>query len=217
MGPRTKSTTKTLVLAASKGGVGKTTLASALAVRAAADGKRVALVDTDPQASLDRWWEMRGSPENPQMFDADANLETLELIRAEGWDWLVIDTPPAMFDRIEAAIYIADFVLVPCRASAFDIDAVAHVVELCETHGTNFAFVTNAAHPQWTKMVEGAEGYLKTLGPVLSERIGFRKDYAAAVTIGKSGPEIGKDGKARSEIDALWATVKRSASKVAPK
>lgn len=208
-----KRITKALVLAASKGGVGKTTLAASLAVRAAADGGKVALIDTDPQASLDRWWEIRGSPDNPQMFDADANLETLGLIRAEGWDWLIVDTPPAMFDRIEAAIHVADFVLIPCRPSAFDVDAVADVVELCQEHEKPFAFLINAAHPQWSKMIEGAETCLRRLGPVLPCHIGFRKDYAAAVMAGKGAAEVSRDGKARDEIEVLWTTLKRSIGK----
>ena len=57
-----KQPMRVVVLAAVKGGVGKTTLASCLAVRAAEESKRVALVDLDPQESLVGWWERRGLP-----------------------------------------------------------------------------------------------------------------------------------------------------------
>ena len=43
-----------------KGGVGKTTLTTALAVRAAQESERVAVVDFDPQGSLANWWDRRG-------------------------------------------------------------------------------------------------------------------------------------------------------------
>ena len=49
----------------SKGGTGKTTLASALSVRAAKDSKRVAMVDLDPQKSLIAWWQRRGKTDKP--------------------------------------------------------------------------------------------------------------------------------------------------------
>ena len=39
--------------------------------------------------------------------------------------------------------------------------------------------------------------------------ITFRQAYMAAVTVGKSGPEVEKSGVARKEIDALWAAVKK--------
>ena len=47
--------TQVLAIVASKGGVMKSTLATALAVRAAKDGLRVALLDADPQESLTMW------------------------------------------------------------------------------------------------------------------------------------------------------------------
>jgi chromosome partitioning protein len=59
-----------------QGGVGKTTLASALAVRAAKDSPRVAMVDLDPQRSLVEWWQRRGSTENPTIFEgADSPVD----------------------------------------------------------------------------------------------------------------------------------------------
>src|SRR5262245_53667765 len=68
-----KKTMKVITLAASKGGVGKTTLATALAVRAAQD-YLAALLDLDPQESTSAWWERRkaGSAklaENPKLFE----------------------------------------------------------------------------------------------------------------------------------------------------
>ena len=44
-----KQPMRVIAVAASKGGVGKSTLTAALAVRAAQDGRRVGLIDMDPQ------------------------------------------------------------------------------------------------------------------------------------------------------------------------
>ena len=64
-----------------KGGVGKTTLAAALAVRAAQESKRVAMVDMDPQKSLVEWWARRGRSENPTIFEgADTARDAVEAL-----------------------------------------------------------------------------------------------------------------------------------------
>ena len=50
---------KTVLVASSKGGAGKTTIATHLAAQSALDGLRTALVDADPQASSTRWAQKR--------------------------------------------------------------------------------------------------------------------------------------------------------------
>ena len=57
---------KTIVIAAQKGGAGKTTLARNLAVAAAQDGRDVLCLDLDPQGSLRAWWEGRDA-DGPSM------------------------------------------------------------------------------------------------------------------------------------------------------
>jgi len=137
-------TARTIALAAAKGGVAKSTIASALAVQAVSEGARVALVDAEPQASLGLWWERRGEPDNPGMFtvDDDRGLgRAVAKLRAGPWDYVIVDTPPAMMDRIEAAIRAADVVLIPVRASIFDVEAISPVTEVCKDYGKTYAFV----------------------------------------------------------------------------
>lgn len=205
---------RVIALAATKGGVGKTTLASALAVRAAADGLRVALLDTDPQASLARWHELRGMPDNPKIIDIDAAREALALLISERWDLVLIDTPPAFLDRVENAVSVADFVLIPSKPSAVDLEVVRDTVTICNDLGKPFAFVLNQILPPPGRITEGAQKYLEVDGPVLASRITSRKPYVAAMTVGKSGPEM-RDGKqAAEEIDALWSELKAMVRKV---
>jgi chromosome partitioning protein len=208
-----KGVPKVVALAASKGGVGKTTLASALAVRAAEDGGKVALLDVDPQASLLRWWELRGQPDNPKIMEMDASAEALGLLMLEGWDWVFVDTPPALFDRIESAIYISDFVLIPTRPSVIDVDAVGDVVDVCNEQGKAFAFVINAVHPDWSRLSSAAVSHLKKIGHVLPARVELRESYVTAMIKGKSGPEVDRSKEARKEIDALWVAVKKAVAK----
>ena len=208
-----KKPMKVITLAASKGGVGKTTLSTALAVRAA-ENEWVALLDLDPQESTSAWWERRKSAnaklsKNPQLYEADAATEAVELLIGEQqWDWVFIDTPPARIELIEPGIVVADFVLIPCRPSALDIEQIDIAVELCETHGKPFAFVLNHAPASW-KLTKTSTAFLRKDGrTVLEPPLTFRQAYMAAMTVGKSGPEVEGDGKAREEIDELWEGLK---------
>jgi chromosome partitioning protein len=207
-----RPTTRVITFANLKGGVGKSMLASALSVRAAEESKRVALLDLDPQESLASWWTRRGKVKNPKLFEVDATTEAIELLVSEGWEWVFIDTGPAKLDLIEPGIVVADFVLIPTRPSAFDIEQAAITVELCDAHGKPHAFVLNHA-PAGSTMTKSSIQFLQQNGSAVIERaIPFRPAYMAAATVGKSGPEVEKTGAARKEIDAIWSAVKTLAT-----
>jgi chromosome partitioning protein len=201
--------TKVVVVAACKGGAGKTTIAAALAVRAAKESEGVALIDLDPQQSLARWWELRGAGRVPELLPGvDVASVGVEAARVKGCQWVFIDTPPAFLSTIEAAIAVAGLVLIPVRASALDVEAVEPVVELCRRQDAQFAFVINAAEPRW-KITESAGQFLSRQGKVLPEVVSYRKAYITSMTQGQSGPEVESDGKCGAEIDALWRVVKK--------
>jgi len=200
-----------------KGGVGKSTLCSALAVRAAEESKRVALLDLDPQESLASWWTRRGRTKNPRLHEIDATTEAIELLISEGWEWVFIDTGPAKIEVIEPGIVVADLVLIPTRPSSFDIEQAGICVELCEAHGKPHAFVFNQAE-RGTKLTKSSMQYLEQEGAhvIKSPVITFQPAYMAALTVGKSGPEVEKGSDARKEIDALWTAVNKLLAEKVP-
>ena len=123
---------KTIVFAASKGGVGKTTLCAALAAYAGANTKKkVAVIDLDPQGSLTAWWNLRDS-ESPELIETTAAglSETLEKADASGYAYVFVDTPPGQMKTIEAGIKASDYVLVPCQPSPVDIAAIGDTISV---------------------------------------------------------------------------------------
>jgi len=115
-----------------KGGVGKTTLATALAVEADRDGKRALLLDLDPQASASFWSDGRPEGAGPTVTAIPpARLESVHKASdGAGADLVLIDTPPFAKDIAYDAARLADFVLVPARPAVLDIIALTRTVDL---------------------------------------------------------------------------------------
>jgi len=126
---------KTIVIAAQKGGAGKTTLARNLAVAASQDGRTVLCLDLDPQGSLRAWWEGREA-DAPAMLDRDpaphALRATLNAAQAQ-FDLCIIDTQPAAPEWLAEALGAADLVLIPVRPSPDDLRAVVVKADKGET------------------------------------------------------------------------------------
>ena len=206
---------KVVTVASAKGGAGKTTLVSAMAVRASLESARVAMFDLNSdQANLTQWYILRGEPPNPVLVEVEKIGRDVEVLRNEKFEWLLIDTPPLDLDVIEAAVAVADAVLIPVRASIFDIGAIQCVVEMCEERRKPFAFVLSAVDNKMPKLTEHAKAALITEGPVLAGQLSYRQPYIAALTAGKVAFEAQKDLK--GEIDQVWEDVKKLATRQLP-
>jgi chromosome partitioning protein len=201
---------KVVAVAAPKGGSGKTTLVTALAARAALESARVAMFDLNSdQANLTQWYILRGEPPNPVLVEVEKISRDVEVLRAEKFEWLIIDTPPLDLDIIENAIAVADAIIVPVRASIFDIGAITPVVEMAKERRKSYAFILSAVDNRMPKLTERARAALISDGPVLTGRLSYRQDYISALTAGKAGFEVERD--LRGEIDLIWEEVKKLA------
>ena len=100
---------QTILIAAQKGGSGKTTLTRNLAVAAGEDGCSVLCLDLDPQGSLRSWWETRDA-DSPSMLDRDPQPDVFSTTLAAArtrFDLCLIDTPPAASEWLAAALAAA--------------------------------------------------------------------------------------------------------------
>src|SRR5450759_3558865 len=99
------------------GGSGKSTTAASVAVAAFQQGRRVFMLELDRQGTLSDWTESRKADEGPdfERFDATALDQALSMLKAEGYDLVVIDTAGIDSPATNAAMRAADLCLIPCR------------------------------------------------------------------------------------------------------
>jgi chromosome partitioning protein len=196
---------QTIVIASQKGGAGKTTLSSHLAVEAERQGvSPVAVIDTDPQAGLSGWFRVREA-ESPLLIRLlpEGLAATLERLAESGIPLCIIDTPPAITESIAATVALADLVVIPARPSPNDLRAVGATVDLVEEAGKPMVFVVNQAIAR-TKLKTDAIRALSQHGTLAPVEIHHRVEFASSMSDGRTASEINAASASAEEITALW-------------
>jgi len=192
-----------------KGGVGKTTLSVNIAAALARTGKRVLLIDADPQGSALDWAAAReGDPLFAVVGLPKPSIHKELALVGEGYDVVVIDGPPRVTDLARSAIMASDVVLIPVQPSPYDIWAADEVVKLIQEasvfkENLKSVFVINrkiANTAIGRDVREALEAYdLPTLEASIVQRVAF----AEAAAVGKAIYEQDRDGVASQEIEAV--------------
>lgn len=202
---------KIVTFAAQKGGVGKTTTAVNIALAAQAVGLKVALFDLDMQESATSWFERRVEKfpdldeELHVEFTTSRRLQTgIASAEANGYDLVIVDTPPAAGPDAVEAVQAADLVLIPCRPSLLDLDAIKRTAQLLKTTKAQGFVLLNAAPPTAVTLIEEAQNFAEATGlavasAVLRERTTFRNSWPTGQGVIEYEPE----GKAAAEIANL--------------
>lgn len=119
-----------IVIANSKGGVGKSTLAVHLAAWLYERGQRTMLADCDSQSSSSEWIkEAAPEVETVRLADADDILDRLPAL-GEQYDFVVADGPGSNTETSRALLLRADLALVPCKASMLEVRALAQATNV---------------------------------------------------------------------------------------
>lgn len=211
---------KVVGLLSRKGGSGKTTIAIHLAVMAQAAGKRVLLIDLDPQGSAAAWWQARAEA-TPQLEQSEPSklAALIEAARKDGVDLVIIDTRPSVeADAVQVAA-VSDLVLVPARPGILDLRAILATLAIVQSSRTRAAIVLNACQAPRGSMGEAsatsdARTALKAFGvPVAALMIVQRTALSHALVDGRAASETEPDGKATKEIRALWRFVEKELAK----
>jgi chromosome partitioning protein len=196
---------KTLAIISQKGGVGKTTLATALAVAAEKAGQTAAVFDLDPQASAAFWKDTRADEMPAVVAIPPARLpHVLKAAADTGCDLAIIDAPPFAKDIAFEAAQQADFILIPTRPAVLDVMAMTKTLELVRHYAKRAAVVLTFCPIQGREIAD-TESAVTQLGTALAPvRIHNRVAYSRAQQTGLTAQEFEPEGKAADEIKLLY-------------
>ena len=195
---------KIVTVAQQKGGSGKTTIAVNLGVELRRRGLKVALLDTDPQGSLGRWFLSR----RERLGDAGLDFSTAsawgvgyecEKLRRNA-DVVIVDTPPKVDADLRPALREADLVIVPVAASMVDLWATDGVFDLITREGRRAVIVLNRVKAG-TRLGDQVAAGAAEVGGVATTTLGQRVAYAETLGQGLAAAEI--RGPAAAEVSRL--------------
>ena len=200
---------KVITISQQKGGTGKTTLAVHLAMAFIKyHNLKVAIIDTDPQGSLGKWFMIRSekkvSNENltfktASLWGAQYESKTLK----NDHDIVIIDTPPKIESDARPAIEAADLVLIPMAASHVDFWATGAIVDIAKKANKKILVQINRSN-QRSKLISKTNDFIKSLDLLSTKTIiGNRQIYTSSMGEGKTAVEKQKKGSAVEEIKNL--------------
>jgi chromosome partitioning protein len=203
-----------------KGGVGKTTLSLHVAGAWAARGRRVVVIDADPQGSALDWSEQRAREGLPRLFGvlglARDTLHVEAPAIARGVHHVLIDGSPRIEPLMRSAMLAADLVVVPAQPSPFDGWASSEILRLIQEARIYrprlvVRLALNRCGARTVIARETAKALTKHEPPVLAARVGQRVVFADAARTGRLVSEVSRSELAVREIDALAAEIERIA------
>src|SRR4029077_7471322 len=147
---------------------------------------RVIALDFDPQGSLARWGQRRGSANAPhkilvEQFEAARLQAILQRIANSGFTLAVFDTPGADSEAVRVVAETADICLLPARPTHLDVEATAGTFRAIYLAKRKAAFVLNQCPPTArSARASDAAKDLTQLGVLAEPMLSARIDYQDA-------------------------------------
>lgn len=200
-----------IVVANSKGGVGKSTISAHLAAWLEKQGHSVTLADCDTQASSSEWLA-EAAPEvrAVRLASPDQILDQLPALALES-DYLVADGPGSNTETSRALLLRADLAVVPCKASMLEVRALAQATAVLRQAqdiraGAPRAMVVLSMVGRNYRLTQDMKDAAAALGlPIAATPLVLRQIYADAPGQGSVVWEMGTRGKeAAGEMETLF-------------
>lgn len=214
-----------IVIGGIKGGTGKTTVATNLAVIGSHLGRKVLLVDADDQQSASAWAEQRDQfwkTKIEELGDWQALsfptiklggklvYEQLKRLRSN-YDDIVVDTGGRDTTSQRSALLIADYFIIPFKPRSFDVWTIGQVRDLIEdVHPLNknlkVLVCLNQGDPQGLdndeafKILEENPNW-----QMITACIKHRKAFANAASQGLGVYELENKQRDKKAIDEIYA------------
>jgi chromosome partitioning protein len=205
-----------IAIAQQKGGAGKSTVAANLAAALAAARQKIALLDTDPQASLSRWAELRAAREGaaPISFEAPSGWRVTSAIERlkRSHDIVIMDTAPHADTDSKVAIRAADLVIIPMQPAGPDLWASEATLKLAAAEKKPARILLNRVPAQGRLkdviMAELAARKLELLGPGLGNRTAYATAFMLGLGVGENAARSAAAEEIAATIVALRALMK---------
>lgn len=195
-----------------KGGAGKTSTALALASLAATEGRRVIVLDADPQRSASEWYAVSTNP-TFALHSTEVRAVAALLDRAKSrYDVVIIDNPPARYSGSTAIAEKAGMSLICARPFLFDVTLALEWVHVLQNAHTTPLVALTAAPPLRRDIespaVRIARERFKSEGATLwRHQITHRLAYPELVHRGMTIADLSGDAPARTDYERLWSAI----------
>ena len=202
-----------VLLGGEKGGTGKSTIATNLAVWLAIKGRDVILVDTDRQMTASHWVDRRNKIDvliTVNCAEKYGNVFHALQDLSKCYEEVIVDAGGRDSEELRSALVVADMIYVPLKASQPDLETSVHMNELVQlARGMNEKLqarlvISMAPTNPIIHETQEAQELLTQLPEfqLSSAKICERKIYRDAISDGHGVMEM-NNNKAIAEIEVL--------------